>query len=401
MSAGRPLVRAGGEHSRVTELELFFDLVFVFAFTQVTQLMADDPSWRGAVRGLVLMALLWWAWSAYAWLGNQARADEGVVRLAVVGAMAAMFVVALAIPESFADLPGGLVAPFVLAACYAAVRLLHLGTYLVAARGDPALRRTLLRAAVPVVAAAGLLVAGGAAGPPVQTVLWAAALVVDYSGIYLSGPEGWQLRGAAHFAERHGLIVIVAIGESLVAIGVGVARYPVSVPVVGGAVCGVVLAACLWWLYFDVVARVVERRMAALRGAERTRLARDSYTYLHFPLVASVLFIALGLKKVMQYVADGDPATAALSGVPLLALYGGLAVHLLAHVAFRRRGTGTWNPHRTLAAVLLLALVPVADRLPALGALALATAVLVGLVGYEVARFADARARVRGGGDAG
>ncbi len=129
-------VRPTDESHRVTTLELFFDLVFVFAFTQVTQLMADDPTASGALRGLVLMALLWWAWCSYAWLGNQAHADEGVVRLTVIVAMAAMFVVALSIPESFADRPGGLFAPFVLAACYAVVRLAHLACYLVAAGDD-------------------------------------------------------------------------------------------------------------------------------------------------------------------------------------------------------------------------------------------------------------------------
>jgi len=393
-------VRPTDESHRVTTLELFFDLVFVFAFTQVTQvtqLMADDPTAAGALRGLVLLALLWWAWCSYAWLGNEARADEGVVRLTVVVAMAAMFVVALAIPESFEDLPGGLFAPFVLAACYAVVRLSHLACYLVAAADDAELRRQLLLTAVPVVAACGLLVVGGALGPPYQTGLWALALLVDYAGIWLVGTSGWRLRSPAHFAERHGLIVIVALGESLVAIGVGVAAQPVSVPVIAASLFGIVVLVSLWWMYFDVVAHVAEGVLAAAQGQERSRLARDSYTYLHFPIVASIIFVALGMKKVLEYVSDSEAhdVTDALTGAPLIALYSGVAVYLLGHVAFRRRNVGTWNPHRSLAAAALLLLLPVAWQLPALAALALVAGVLAALVGYEVRRFGPAREQVR------
>jgi len=386
---------------RVTTFELFFDLVFVFAFTQVTALMAEDPSARGVVRGLVLMALLWWAWCSYAWLGNQAHAEEGVVRLTMLTAMAAMFVVALTIPEAFGDLAGGIDAPVVLAACYVLVRVIHLGCYLIAAAGDPGLRRQLLTTAIPVGAAGVVLVVGAVVGavvgPPYQTALWALALLIDYAGIWIAGTSGWRLTSAGHFAERHGLILIVAIGESMVALGVGVAGDPVSGAVLVGAVLGIAVAAALWWLYFDVVARVAEEVLAGTEGEARSRLARDSYTYLHFPLVVSVIFIALGLKKTLQYVADtehhdlGD----ALTGVPLLAMYVGVAVYLLAHVAFRWRNVHSWNPHRSVAALVLLALTPVAWQLPAIASLGLVAGVLVALVAYEVVRFGEAREQVR------
>lgn len=390
-------VRPTDEAHQVTTLELFFDLVFVFAFTQVTQLMAVDPTWSGALRGLVLLALLWWAWCSYAWLGNQAHADEGLVRATVVVAMAAMFIVALTIPESFVDLPGGLFAPFVLAACYAVVRLGHLACYLVAAGGDAGLRRQLQLTAIPVSGAAALLVAGGALGPPYQTALWALALLVDYAGIWVTGTTGWRLPSPTHFAERHGLIFIVALGESLVAIGVGVAARPVSAAVIVASVLGIVVAVSLWWLYFDVVAHVAEGVLSRTQGEARSRLARDSYTYLHFPIVISIIFIALGLKKILEYVADtaGHDLSDALTGVPLIALYGGVAVHLLGHVAFRRRNVGTWNPHRSAVALALVLLLPVAWQLPALASLALVAGLLTALVGYEVLRFGDARDRVR------
>ena len=381
----------------MTTLELLFDLVFVFAFTQVTQLMADHPTATGALQGFVVLALLWWAWCSYAWLGNQAYADEGVVRLTMITAMTAMFVVALAIPESFDDLAGGLSAPLVLAACYALVRVAHLACYLVAAGDDSELRRQLLYTGIPVVMAVALLVIGGLIGPPYQSALWALALLVDYAGIWIAGTSGWRLNSPGHFAERHGLILIVALGESLVAIGVGVAGKPVSTAVIVASILGVAIAVSLWWLYFDVVAHVAEQVLSAAEGQERSRLARDSYTYLHFPIVISVIFIALGLKKVLEYVADTDDhqLSDALTGVPLVALYVGVAVHLIGHVAFRRRNIGTWNPHRSLAAVILVLLLPLAWQLPALAALAMVAGVLACLVGYEARRFRVDRDRVR------
>lgn len=234
----RLAVRPTDEMHRVTTLELLFDLVFFFALTQVTALMADDPTLRGLGRGLVLLALLWFGWSSYAWLGNQARADEGLLRVAMLAAMGALFVVALAIPESYEDKPGGLFAPFVLAACYATVRVAHLVVYLVAAGDDRVLRRQLLMQAVPTTLALLLLVADGAAGPPWESVLWVLALVVDYVGVFAGGTRGWRVYSAAHFAERHALIIMIAIGESVVAVGAGIAAEPVT--------AAVVLAALSW-----------------------------------------------------------------------------------------------------------------------------------------------------------
>jgi low temperature requirement protein LtrA len=389
--------QATDDGHRVTTLELFFDLVFVFAFTQVTQLMAGTPTAVGGLRGLVLLSLLWWAWCSYAWLGNQAHAEEGIVRVTMLMAMAAMFVVALAIPESFSDLPGGLFDPAVLAIAYVLVRALHLGCYFVAAGEDRGLRRQLGLTAIPVAAAGCLLVAGGIVGPPYQTLLWALALVVDYAGIWLAGSSGWRLNSPAHFAERYGLIVIVAIGESVVALGVGVNENPISVPVLVGATLGFVVSGCLWWLYFDVSAHVAEECLEQAQGEERSRLARDAYTYLHFPIVVSVIFLALGLKKTLQYVADSDHhhLTDALTGLPLIGLYAGPALYLLAHVGFRARNTGAWNRPRTVAAAILMALLPLGWRIPALASLGVVAAVLVGLIAYELVVFGEHREEIR------
>ncbi|HYP46047.1 MAG TPA: low temperature requirement protein A [Propionibacteriaceae bacterium] len=384
------------EGHAVTTLELFFDLVFVFAITQVTAFMADDLGWRAALRGLVLLALLWWAWCSYAWLGNQAHADEGVVRVAMIVAMAALFVVALAIPEAWGDRGGGISAPVVLAVALTVVRLGHIAVYLVAAAGDVLLRRQLLRTAVPVCIAAALLVTGAVQGGVTQTALWALALAVDYTGIYLAGTD-WRLPAPRHFAERHGLIVIIALGESLIAVGVGIADQALTVPVVGMALLGLAVSVALWWAYFDVVAPVAERVLMSRTGADRVRLGRDSYTYLHFPMIAGVIYLALGLKKVAEYVADTAHHTLAdpLPTTALWALYGGAAAYLLGHLGFRLRNIGSVNRPRAGVALLVLSVPVFAGSLPALAALAILAALVVGLVLYETVHYAQARAAVR------
>jgi low temperature requirement protein LtrA len=380
------------ERHAVTTLELFFDLVFVFAITQITAFMAQDIGLVSVLRGLVLIALLWFAWCSYAWLGNQAHADEGIVRAAMIVAMAALFLVAMAIPEAWQDEGGGISAPLVLACALAVVRLGHLSVYAVAAAGDAGLRRQLLRTAAPVGAACTLLVVGAVVGGSAQTVLWALALVVDYSGVYLSGTD-WRLPAPAHFAERHGLIVIIALGESLIAVGVGASDLPLTFPVAVGALLGLTVSVALWWTYFDVVAPVAERVLVRSTGVDRVRLARDSYTYLHFPMIVGIIYLALGLKKVAQYVADTEHHELAdpLKGTALWALYVGVAVYLIAHLAFRLRNVHSLNRQRAVVAALLLVAPLAVAGLPALAQLAVLAGVLAALVLYEAVHFAEAR----------
>jgi low temperature requirement protein LtrA len=395
--ARRARTVAVGEESRVTSIELFFDLVFVFAITQVTALMADDLTATGAVRGILVVSVLWWCWVGYAWLGNLVKADEGVVRIALFIAMAAMFVAALTIPESFTDLPGGLSGPVVFAVCYFIVRLAHFGMFWAAASSDPGLRRQLLRFIPSLVIGTSLLLVASQLTGTAQTLMWLAALIGDYFGTVLAGANGWRVNSPAHFAERHGLIIIIALGESIVSIGVGVTALPISWPIIIASVLGLTVAGALWWSYFDVVALVAERVLAKAQGAERARLARDSYSLLHLPMVIGIIFLSLGLKKVLGYVGgdDGHTLTDKLYGLPLIALYGGTSLYLLAHVAFRWRNTHTINPHRTFVALLLLALIPVGAMLPALATLGLLAAVLVALIAYEAIRYAAARDAVR------
>jgi len=392
-----PRLQAVSEDARVTPIELFFDLVFVFSLTQVTALMASDLTPMGIVRGLLVLALLWWCWVGYAWLGNVVQADEGLGRLTMFAAMIAMFVMALTVPEAFDDIPGGLDGPVVLAFAYLAVRLLHLGIFWLAGAHYDGLRRQLLRFAPSVLGSTALLLVASQLDGSAQTWTWVLVLIVDYVGTILAGASGWQLNSAPHFAERHGLILIIALGESIVAIGAGVAQLPISWPIIGASALGLALAGALWWAYFDVVALVAERVLRRAQGEVRARLARDSYSYLHLPMIAGVLLVALGLKKVLEYVGDASDHTLSdpLATVPLVAMYAGVSLYLFAHVAFRWRNVHSVNVQRVVAGFVVLLLIWPASDLPALWALTLLTAATCALIAFEVWRFGELREQIR------
>jgi low temperature requirement protein LtrA len=387
------------EEARVTPIELFFDLVFVFSLTQVTALMADDLTARGIVRGLLVLALLWWCWVGYAWLGNVVQAEEGLARAAMFGAMAAMFVTALTVPEAFDDLPGGLDGPVVFAFAYLAVRVLHLAMFWLTARTehDRGLRRQLLLFAPSVFGSTAVLLIASQLEGTAQTIAWVGVVIVDYVGVILGGASGWRLRSASHFAERHGLIVIVALGESIVAIGVGVTHIPISWPIIVGSVLGLAVAGCVWWAYFDVVSIVAERALRRLRGEERARMARDAYSYLHLPMVAGIALIALGIEQVLETVGEASNGELSdpLAALPLGALYGGVVLFLFAHVAFKYRTWGQVTVRRLVVAVLIIALVPLALELPALATLGLLAAVMAAMIATEAVRYSEVRERIR------
>jgi low temperature requirement protein LtrA len=370
------------QEERVTPLELFFDLVFVLAITQCTALMAATPTLQGLARGLLVLGVLWWAWVGYAWLTSVVDPEEGVVRLAIFGAIAALLVVSLCVPEAFDD------SALLFACAYGVVRIAQIVLFVVASRDDPRLRQSVTGLAGGTAIGVGLLVIASGTDGVLQGSLWALALLLDMGEPFLFGSEGWKLV-PGHFAERHGLIVLIALGESIVAIGVG-AESGVDAGVVAAAVFGIAVASAFWWLYFDVVARVAERRLAqAAVGREQNEIARDSYSYLHFPMVAGIVLVALGMKKTLGDV--GEP----LKLVPAVALLGGSALYLLAHVAFRLRNLHTLNKQRLICAALLLALIPAAVELPALATLAVLAALLTALIVYEVIRFAELRDRIR------
>jgi low temperature requirement protein LtrA len=200
--------------------------------------------------------------------------------------------------------------------------------------------------------------------------------------------RGWRV-SPEHFVERHGLVMIIAIGESIVAIGVGASGLPLDAGPIVAANLGIVVASALWWSYFDWAVYVAQARLADAAGVERAVLARDLYSYLHLPMVAGIVLFALGMKTTLAHVDE------ALEIIPAVGLTGGLALYFAAHVALRLRMGGGWGHGRPIATIVLLSLIPVATLVPALAALALVTAVCAGLIAYEALRYPYARAWIR------
>jgi low temperature requirement protein LtrA len=372
------------ENERVSPLELFFDLVFVLAITQCTALMSEHPTWEGLAQGLLVLALLWWAWVGYAWLTSVVDPEDDAVRIAIFAAMAALLIVSLTVREAFGDLA------LTFAVAYGVVRAGQIALFVIASQEDPALRRSITGLAVSTAIGLALLIGGALIGGTGLAALWVLALVLDMAGPYLFGSEGWRLV-PGHFAERHGLIIIIALGESIVAIGTG-AHASLTVGIAVAAVMGIALAAALWWIYFDVVALVAAKRLIeAPVGREQNEMARDSYSYLHFLMVAGIVLVALGLKKTLLHV--NDP----LETVPAVALLGGTALYLLGHVAFRFRHIHTINRQRLLLALLLLALVPLAREVSPLVILGLVDALLCAMIVYETINYGEGRSRLHHG----
>jgi low temperature requirement protein LtrA len=381
VAPAEPERRAVELEERVTPLELFFDLVFVFGITQVTTLMSNDPTWRGLGQGMLVLAAIWWAWAAYSWLTNEIDTNRESSRLAMFVVMGSMLVAALAVPQGFGD--DGVL----FGVAYLVVRLMHLVVFAESSRDVSAAlaMRRLWASAVP---APALLVVAGFLDGTVQAALWVVALTIDFAGPYVRGVEGFRV-SAGYFAERFGLIVIIALGESIVSLGLGASGTDLGVGEVVAAGLGIAVAAALWWGYFDVVAVVAERRFRQARGLAQVQIARDSYSYLHLPMIAGIVLLALGVKKTLAHV--DDP----LKAVPAVALCGGVALYYAGHIAFRLRNVGTLNRQRLLAVLMLLALIPLATKVDAIYALALVTAMCAALVTYEVFHFRDARARMR------
>jgi low temperature requirement protein LtrA len=368
---------------RVTPLELFFDLVFVLSFTQVTLSMANDPTWEGLGEGILILAAVWWAWCAYGWLTNSIDPDETVNRICMFAAMGAMLVVSLSIPEAFGDRG-------VLFGCaYFFVRAMQLILYVRNTRGagESGDLQAILKLAPGLLLGSALLIVAGLLDGGSRASVWILAILIDWATPLLFGTEEFHL-DPGHFAERHGLIVLIALGESVLAIGAA-SEFSLNTGEVLAALFGVAAVAALWWAYFDVIAIVAERRLTEAAPGEQAPLARDAYSYLHFPLIAGIVLLALGLKETLA--ATGMP----LETAPAIALCGGPALYLLGQIGFRYRVLGTLSWHRALATVALLAMIPLALGADALAALAAVSAVLAVLIAYEAVHYREARARVR------
>ena len=377
-----PATAVDHEH-RVTPQELFFDLVFVFAFTQVATLLTADPTFAGIGRGVLVLAALWWTWTAYAWLTNTVDPEEGVVGAALLVALIAMFIAALAVPGVFGD--DGVL----FGAAFFVVCAMHLTLYALAGRGNRDLLGAVLRLAPWTLLGATLILVSGFTDGA-RAWLWVAALASTYIGALVSGSTGWRLH-PSHFAERHGLVVIIVLGEAFIAIGIGATGVGIGPGEVVAAILGLLVATSIWLSYFDFFSIRGERMLGDLQGVERVALARDMYTYAHFPMIVGIVLFAFAMKTIVGHVDEE------LDSVTAFALFGGCALYLLTYSAIRIRIERRLrlSSGRFVAAVVLLLMLPLATMVPALVALALVTAVWLALHVYELVWWREARAESR------
>jgi low temperature requirement protein LtrA len=371
------------EEKRTGYIELFFDLVFVFAFTQVTTLVLEDTSAAGFARAALVFALVWWAWAAYAWLTDAIDVENTATRLFIFGAMLAVFFVAIALPDAYTDEGAWF------AIAYFVVRVLQVGLYLWGLRDDPAQRAGVMRLAPWFLVAPTIVLVGGFVDDPWRTTLWTASLAIDVLGTQFAGRHGFRVV-VSHFAERHALIVIIALGESIVAIGlaaVELERDAVFALAVAVSFAG---AAAAWWAYFDFTQLALERALHAASEEARARLARDVYTLLHYPMVLGIIFLAVAAKKTLS--APSEP----LSGGGRAALGLGLSLFLLGFVLSRYRVFRRIAWERSGAALVVVAAVVLLEDADALPLLTLSVLALVAALAIESIRLRDARSRFAG-----
>ena len=332
-----------GQAERVSTLELFFDLVFVFTITQLTAVLSDDPTPRGLLRVVLMLGVILWMYSGYAWMTNAVATDRAARRLLLLAGMAGYLVLALAIPRAFSE---GDVA---FGVAYLVIVAIHTGLY--SRTGEARTVRALLRLAPLNLASALLVLAAVIADGAAAYLLWAAAFALEWVTPMLTPIGGFRI-APAHFVERHGLVVIVALGESVVAIGIGAAHLPVDLALASVAVLGLLLAACLWWAYFGGDDRRAEQALAAVPDDRRGWVAVQAFGYCHLLMLLGIIALAAGLKDAIGH------AFEPLDLAHALLLAGGVAAFLAGDILFRRTLRIGPARHRAAAAVLALATVP-------------------------------------------
>jgi low temperature requirement protein LtrA len=383
--AGEPATHEE-EERRTGFLELFFDLVFVFAITQVVTLIIEDTSAAGFGRSALVLGMVWWAWSGYAWMTNAIDVDRVGVRVLFLLGMLGSLLMALAVPDAYQD------EGVWFAIAYVAVRVLNVVLYDTGLRGDPAHRAAFRRLAPWFLVAPAVALAGGFADGDVRVALWALSLTLDVVGTLTVGRSGFRV-SPAHFAERYGLFVIIALGESVVAVGLAAAdleRDALFVATVAVAFAGV---AALWWAYFDWPQLAAERRLRREPDATRGPLARDLYTFFHFPLVLGIIFYAVAAKKTLAH--PDEP----LSTAGRWALGIGVASYLAAFALQRYRAVRVVAWERLAGGAAAVGLVVLLRDLDAVGLLAIVVGLLVLVTAVEATRLREIRSSVRSPGD--
>jgi low temperature requirement protein LtrA len=356
------------EERRTSPLELLWDLVFVFAVTQVTSLLSNSLTARGFGRAMLALALIWWAWSAFVWATNAQATTARSLRVCLLVATVFIFITGLALPRAFGD------QATLFAVSYAVVRGLHLALYADASRKGNASWSAIAGFAVTVAIGMALLIGGSFLDGVARDLLWLAAVAIDYAGpawLTRERLRGLQRVAVAHFAERYGLFVIICLGESIVAIGVSARGEPISASLVAAVSLGLLITIALWWTYFDRFAEVAEARLR--EHPDRVLAAADAYSYLHLVIVAGIIVFAVGVHFLALEADHSLPDGARLS------LCGGPALYLLGHVGFRLRIAGTVGYEKLIVAVLLIMLYALSARLSGWTLAAMATVLLAGL----------------------
>jgi low temperature requirement protein LtrA len=315
------------------------------------------------------------------------RADIGLVRAGALVAMGAILVIAVVIPDAWPH-GHGVNAPLILAVAYIVIRAIHLSLYFYAAADDRQLRMRLLVFAVPTALAWIPLILGAVLGGTAQTLLWAASFLIDAGGqraaYAFSG--AWPLRSPTHFSERHDLVLIIALGESLISLGTGAGTAMTEWPVLVAALLGLAVTVCLWWLYFDSASGVASHALARATGIRRDKIASDAYSLGLLPLIAGVIYVALGIEQVLAHLSRNESQQRGggpFDWISTTALCGGVALYLTGRLLFLWFAVRSAPPAKLVAVGVALLLLPVARALPALAALGLLTAFLVALVCYE------------------
>ncbi|MFN8188462.1 MAG: low temperature requirement protein A [Gaiellales bacterium] len=381
--------RVPGEEQRATALELFYDLVFVFAVTQVSHVLLDDLTWRGAGHATLVLLVVWGAWNYTTWVTNELDPDSGVVRLVLLAITLASLLMAVAIPEAFGE------RAMLFAASYVAIQVgRHAFLTFGSAAAGTIERERAGRILTWFTAAAPLWIAGALADGPARAALWGAALALDYAAplvlYWIPGrprleSATWDVE-TAHFAERFQLFVIIVLGETIVITGATTSGLALDAATATAFVLAFLSTAALWWLYFDYVARIATRRLEL--APDRTTLARDGYTYLHVVMVAGVIVAAVGDELVLAHPTDELPAA------ELAAVVGGPALYLVGHALFRLRMTGSPSWKRLAGAGACIAVGGLGAVVPALAVSGLVVLVLLGVIAAE--RIASARRHARG-----
>ncbi|MFG3579134.1 low temperature requirement protein A [Micromonospora chersina] len=394
--------------ARVDRFEVFFDLVFVFSFFIITRATALQVSGGALLHALLVLAVLWWSWVVHCVVATRIRLGEGFVPVLMTVGMAALFTFALSLPNAFRDPRGNAAGPLVAAVSYTVIRMVHLLLYLHVVRDSPNERRQLIRFA-PEVIGSTLLLGIAALIPPkiddlfsaaaVRDGLWAAVVLLQYGTGLIAGTWGWGVASAEHWTERYDLILIIALGESVISVGVGsnLLGQPPTWPAVAAAVLGIFFTAALWWAHYDMIGPAARIALHTAQGGPRVAMARDAYAYLFLPMIAGIILFALGAEMIVHQIADPhvpQHLRALGPGVPLL--FGGVICYICGNMLFQLRTLRTLSWTRVGAVLLLAVTMPVAQHVPALAALAILTAITIGMVAAEVVVFDEGRRALRG-----